>query len=117
MVRLSYAHRVRLASVAGEVSLSNVHRVRVELERAASWQRRFILSFEDCRSCDNSGVALLVELYRRLGNRLALVVPKRSPFRRVLGLTALIDVLPVVETVDGALQHLGIEEEQVLPIC
>ena len=106
MVSLSAANCIRVASVIGDLSIANVREIRTSIERSGARQKRFIVSFEHCTSCDYSSISILVALYRQIGDGLVAIVPKRSPFRRILGMTALTGILPVVESVEAALHRL-----------
>jgi anti-anti-sigma factor len=99
---------VVLASVRGEVDLSNVPSVRERLVGAVpNTASGMVLDLSGTDYLDSSGVGLIFELAERLGSRgqkLRLVVPDDSVIKRVLVLTQVEQVAPIFVSVDAALR-------------
>jgi anti-anti-sigma factor len=96
--------------VRGEVDLSNSDTVRTELLDAVRHEcHGMILDLRETSYLDSSGVRLLFELAERLHARrqhLVLVVSEEALIRRVVVLTKLEDVVPLVPTVEEAITTL-----------
>lgn len=97
-------------SLAGEVDLANVDRVREQIEAEvanASWA--LILDLSILRYLDSAGVRLLFELSSRLAERrqeLIVVAPEGTSPRGVLTLVSIDRVARLTETLDEALERL-----------
>ena len=102
--------------VDGEIDSSNAAEFRLALsERLPSASSALVLDLSQVTYLDSSGIHLLFELGRRLAARrqaLRLVVPERSPMRRVLELCAVESVAPMHSQVDEALRAFADEAEQ-----
>lgn len=94
----------------GEIDLSNSDAVRADLLDAVQHDGRgMILDLRETSYLDSSGVRLLFELAERLHarrQRLVLVVSEEALIRRVVVLTKLDDVVPLVPAVDDAITAL-----------
>jgi anti-anti-sigma factor len=92
---ISVAQRgeMMVATVAGEVDMTNAAFVREELTSAVpNHAHALVIDLTDARYLDSAAIEVLFELSRRLVRRrqqLRLVVPRKSPLRRLL---TLIDV-------------------------
>jgi anti-anti-sigma factor len=99
---------VVLARVRGEVDLSNAPSVRARLlDAVPNTAAALVLDLSGTAYLDSSGVGLIFELAERLGSRgqkLALVVPDDSAVKRVLELTGVEEVAPMLASVDAALR-------------
>ena len=99
---------VVLASVRGEVDLSNALSVRERLLGAVpNTASALVLDLSGTDYLDSSGVGLIFEIAERLqsrGQKLGLVVPDESLIKRVLVLTEVQQAAPMFESVDVALQ-------------
>ena len=65
-----------------------------------------VIDLSGCRYLDSAGIEILFDLSRRLARRrqqLLIVVPSRSPLRRVLELTEVGSAAPIHEALDSAL--------------
>jgi anti-anti-sigma factor len=100
---------VVLASVRGEVDLSNAPSVRERLLGAVpNTAAALVLDLSGTDYLDSSGIGLIFELAERLGSRgqtLQLVVPEESAVRRVLLLTEVEQVAPISTSVDAAMRE------------
>jgi anti-anti-sigma factor len=100
---------VCLVRVHGEIDLSNAQEVSSAIGSAMGQEARWlVVDLSDITYLDSSGVALLLRLAERLQTRrrqLHLVVPRRSPVRRVLVFTGLPRVIPVEERLEDALSR------------
>ena len=102
---------VLIAVVDGEIDSSNAAEFRLALsERLPSASSALVLDLSQVTYLDSSGIHLLFELGRRLAARrqaLRLVVPDRSPMRRVLELCAVDAVAPMDTEVEASLRALA----------
>ena len=108
---------VCLVRVHGEIDLSNAQEVSSAIGSVMGEEARWlVVDLSDITYLDSSGVALLLRLAERLQTRrrqLHLVVPRRSPVRRVLVFTGLPRVIPVEERLEDALSRCdsGVPED------
>jgi anti-anti-sigma factor len=95
-----------IVRLRGEIDLSNSDTVRGDLLDAVTRDGEgMILDLRETTYLDSSGVRLLFELAERLHarrQRLVLVVSEEALIRRVVVLTKLDDVVPLVPTIDEA---------------
>ena len=95
-----------VASLAGEVDMTNAAYVREELSSAVPNEARaLVLDLSEARYLDSAAIEVLFELSRRLVRRrqqLRLVVPRRSPLRRLFTLIDLGSVAPVHDSLETA---------------
>ena len=98
---------VVLASVRGEVDLSNALSVKRELlDAVPNTASALVLDLSETEHLDSSGVRLIFELAERLerrGQKLELVVPDDSIIKRILVLTEVHQVVPLFTSVDAVL--------------
>ena len=105
---ISVAHRgeMLVATVAGEVDMTNATYVREELTSAVPNDAdALVIDLSEARYLDSAAIEVLFELSRRLVRRrqqLRLVVPRRSPLRRLLTLIDVGSVAPVHDSLDKA---------------
>lgn len=96
-----------VASVRGEVDMTNAPFVREELTSAVpNDAHALVVELADTRYLDSAAIEVIFELSRRLGRRrqeLRLVVPLDSPLRRLLTLTDVGAVAPMHESLAEAL--------------
>jgi anti-sigma B factor antagonist/stage II sporulation protein AA (anti-sigma F factor antagonist) len=96
--------------VRGEVDLSNSDTLRAEvLEVVPHHGHGMVLDLTETTYLDSSGVRLLFELAERLQarrQRLVLVVSEAALIRRVVVLTKLDDVVPLVADLEAGLEAL-----------
>ncbi len=101
---------VAIVTVSGELDLGLCVKLAPELNRVMrSAARAVVIDLEDVSLVDSSGIALLLNAFRRLdhaGRRLAIACPKGSP-RRAFELAALERHLPMHETRQEALAAVG----------
>jgi anti-anti-sigma factor len=90
---------VLVARLSGEVDSSNASELRLVIsERLPATASGLVLDLSAVSYLDSSGVHLLFDLSRRLRARrqsIRLVVPERSPVRRVLALCHVDGVAPM----------------------
>ncbi len=105
---ISVAHHdgMAVATVAGEVDMTNAAMVSRELTKAISRHAHaLVVDLTNARYLDSAAIEVLFDLSRRLVRRrqqLRLVVPRRSPLRRLLTLIDLGSVAALHDTLDGA---------------
>ncbi len=101
---------VAIVTVEGELDLALCSRLAPELNAALrSAVRAVVIDLEAVSLVDSSGLALLLNAFRRLdrtGRHLAIACPMGSP-RRAFELTALDRQLPMHETRRDALAAVG----------
>jgi anti-anti-sigma factor len=97
-----------IAWISGEVDMTNSSYVGEELRRAVpNDAATLVVDLSEARYLDSAAIELLFDLGRRLDRRrqsLRLVLPPRSPLKRVLLLTEIDTVAPLHETLDSALE-------------
>jgi anti-anti-sigma factor len=96
---------VIVATVRGEVDVSNVTQIGRELMEIPNQALGLVVDLEHIDYLDSAGIALLYELHLRLerrGQALAVVAPRRGTPRRVLELTAFSARAVLVDEVDAA---------------
>lgn len=101
---------VAILTVTGELDVVLCAKLTPELNAALrSSARAIIIDLEGVSLMDSSGVALLINAFRRLdhtGRELAIACPT-GPRRRALEMTGLDRHLPVHETREAALAAVG----------
>jgi anti-sigma B factor antagonist len=101
---------VAILTVTGELDFALCIKVAPELNAALrSPARAIVIDLEGVSLVDSSGIALLINAYRRLdhaGRELAIACPM-GPQRRAFELTALDRQLPLHETRKAALAAVG----------
>lgn len=103
MVRLSEVKGIPVAFVVGDLDIANAADVFASLKAAADGKKKFIVSLEQCTYGGSHAITTLMRLYRHVGGGLIIVSPANSQFRRVLSIAGVDSVLPIVDTVDAAL--------------
>jgi anti-anti-sigma factor len=112
LARIEFTVRddVVIARLSGEVDLSNATDVGDELTAAVpNSALGLVLDLTATEYLDSSGVHLVFELAERLRRRqqeLRVVVPPGAPIRRILRIVELDDTVPVVGTVEEAIEHI-----------
>jgi anti-sigma B factor antagonist len=101
---------IAIVAVSGELDVALCIKLAPELDTAVrSTVRAVVIDLEAVSLVDSSGIALLLNAFRRLehaGRQLAIACPMGSP-RRALELTALDRQLPMHETRQDALAAVG----------
>jgi anti-anti-sigma factor len=96
-----------VAHLGGEVDMTNAAHLRDELLASVPNDAlALVIDLGMCRYLDSAGIEVIFDLSRRLGRRrqqLRLVVPPRSPLRRVLELTEVASAAPIHQELDSAL--------------
>ena len=99
-----------IVHIRGEIDLSNSETLRANiLELVPDDRDGMVLDLTHTSYLDSSGVRLLFDVAERLHarrQRLVLVVSEEALIRRVVVLTKLDDVVPLVETVDEGVAAL-----------
>lgn len=99
-----------IATVAGEVDLSNAQQLRAALaEATASSLMGVVLDLTAVDYLDSAGIHLIYSLresLRRRGQGLRLVVPHASPVNETLRLAGVREHLEVVEGLDDAVRDV-----------
>jgi anti-sigma B factor antagonist len=100
-----------VASVSGEIDMTNAGYVRDELLRSVpNDARALVVSFDGCTYIDSAGIEVVFDIARRLGRRrqaLHVVLGPASPLRRVLELTDVGSVAPLHDSLDEAVAAVG----------
>lgn len=82
--------------VKGELDVFNVGAFEEALERA-SGSELVVVDFRQCRYIDSSSISILIRARKKTGDKIR-IVAKGGSVRRVLSLTHLEDVIPVVSS-------------------
>src|ERR1700676_3574071 len=106
MISVREADGFRIASIVGDVDVSNVDLIRESLKHAARGAEKCIVSLERCNYCDTTGIAMLIGVRSDIESGIVAVVPDGSNLRRVLALTGFDRVVLTVDTVDGAIRQM-----------
>jgi anti-anti-sigma factor len=112
LARLEFSERdeVVVARLSGEVDLSNATDVGDQMTASVpNSALGLVLDLTATEYLDSSGVHLVFELAERLRRRqqqLRVVVPAGAPIRRVLRIVELDDSVPVLGTVDEAVEQI-----------
>lgn len=113
LARLDVSRRGQavVATVAGDVDLSNAADLRTALENAAPPDAvGLVADLAQVGYLDSSGVSILVAVARELSirrQRLAIVAPPGGAVRRVLDLVQIDRLAELHDTVDGATAGLA----------
>ena len=101
---------VIVARLTGEIDLSNAAEVGDQLAGAVpNTALGLVIDLTGTAYLDSSGVHLLFDLGERLQRRqqqLRIVVPEGGPIRRVLRIVELDATVPVVQSVDEAVEQI-----------
>lgn len=95
------------AGIRGEVDVLNAKHVWSFLDAATTGRTTFIVSLEQCNFFDSSGLALLIRLRKRIGERFALVVPPDAYIRKILNVTGVAGKILVTDTLPEAVRALS----------
>lgn len=98
---------VIVATVRGEVDVSNVAQIGRELMEVPNEALGLVVDLDQIDYLDSAGIALLYELHLRLERRaqsLVVVAPGHGTPRRVLEFTAFSTKVVLVDTVDAAIE-------------
>ena len=110
-VEISEQGEIVLASVRGEVDISNAQATGDELLRAVPGAALgLVLDFRSLDFLDSSGVSMLFALARRLGShrqQLRVVAGADQAVGRVLSIVDFGRAAPVHESVEGAMADFG----------
>lgn len=100
-VRLAERGGFVVASLTGEIDLSNATDVQTAIEEAvANTHRGVVVDLTDAGYLDSSAITVLFRLLRQTRARnqqFRVVLPKESPLRRVIYLTELPELVEVYE--------------------
>jgi anti-sigma B factor antagonist len=100
-----------IASMSGEIDLSNAEQLGVQVAEAASPDAvGVVLDLTTVEYIDSYGIFVIHGLRQRLGEhqqKLVLVVPKDGVIRRAIDLVGLAEAVPVREELEEALLEAG----------
>jgi anti-anti-sigma factor len=109
-VEVSEREGVPIVMVAGEIDLTNADEVRQVLLRAVgNTAHGLVVDLSRTNYLDSRGIHLLFEVSQRLRSRqqaLHVVLPERSPLRRLLALAALDSAVSIDAVVDSAVEKI-----------
>ena len=100
----------RVASLAGEIDISNADTVTNTLTRMPNTLHGLVVDLTELTYLDSAGVRMIYELGKRLSLRsqsLVVVSPSGRPPRRVLELTGVPERVRVVETLAEAVEAVA----------
>ena len=81
-------------ALRGELDMSNSPSFSSEIERLEAAGGSLTLDLSELEFIDSTGIAILVGVYQRLGDRLTVVASRAQAVTRVLSLTGLDEALP-----------------------
>jgi anti-anti-sigma factor len=106
-VQIEARSEALVATIRGEVDLSNVEEIDAVLSEALDGRRaRHVIDLSETTFIDSVAIRMLFALGELLSTRrqeLLIVAPESSPVGRVLRLVALHDVIPLYADLDSAL--------------
>jgi anti-anti-sigma factor len=108
-VRLYEHDGVTVASIRGEVDVSNAGAIRSALTDLPNLAQGLVVDLGEVRYLDSTGISLLHDLAARLSQRsqrLIVVCPPDTPPRRVIELTGLHVRAPVLDDLALAIESL-----------
>lgn len=101
---------LRVVEVSGELDASNVEDVRAAaIDGLANSSLGLVFDFRGLAYLDSAGIALVFDVGERLvrrGQKLALVVPPTAVIRRALDVTGIVEIAPIVPTLEAAREHV-----------
>ena len=101
---------VTIASVEGEIDLSNAAELEMAISHAVANEAvGLVVDLAEVDYLDSSGVTLLFNLSRRVSRRqqeFVVVVPSEAHVREILTLSGATEALELQDTLPGALSHL-----------
>ena len=108
-----------VAHIRGEIDMSNVGELSLALQNAAvQTAAGLVIDFSQTEYLDSAGLHFIFDLAKRLrdrGQRLYLVVPKRSPVDGVLQIVNVDSMAPRCDTLEQALERLEAHAADVPP--
>lgn len=109
-LHLDEAHGVTVATVEGEIDLSNAAELETAISHAVANEAvGLVVDLAEVDYLDSSGVTLLFNLSRRVSRRqqeFVVVVPGEAHVREILTLSGATDALELQDTLPGALSQL-----------
>lgn len=110
-LQLEDENGIAIASVAGEIDLSNASELEVAISHAVGNEAvGLVVDLADVDYLDSSGVTLLFNLARRVARRqqeLVVVVPGEAHVREILTLSGATGALELRDSLPEALAQLG----------
>jgi anti-sigma B factor antagonist len=110
-VLLERGEPVVVAELEGEVDASNAEEIGGEIAGLISTApTSLLLDLSRTRYLDSAGVRMLLDLAEKLRQRrqgLSLVVPERTPVRRLLTVAGIHQLMPVVQSREEILGRAG----------
>ena len=101
---------VTIASVEGEIDLSNAAELEIAISQAVANEAvGLVVDLAEVDYLDSSGVTLLFNLSRRVSRRqqeFVVVVPNEAHVREILTLSGATETLALQDTLPGALSQL-----------
>jgi len=107
LIHLERIGDVDVATIGNDIDVGTAPVVERYLGEAAAYGAAFVVSLEECRFVDSTGLSVLLRIARRVGERFAIVVPPKAPSRRVFDLTGLGTQMNMCDTLSQALDRVG----------
>jgi anti-anti-sigma factor len=99
--------RAAIVHVFGEATFADADALAAMILSVIRIGRTVVIDMLECTYMDCATIGVLVRAAKNLGERLRLVMPRRSQSYRMLDLTGLARVLYVFESIDEAVAPLG----------
>ena len=86
-----------------DIDISNAEQLRDAAEPRLE-DGRLVIDLSGCEFIDSTGVEVLWKLSRAHKGRLKIVIQRESKIRAIFVIGAMMDILPVADTVDDAIR-------------
>jgi len=104
-LRTVHAGRHLVIEAYGEIDIANGDELRVMIDSClGGGAEQLIVDLSGIRFMDSSGLNVLIGTARRLGSGSFAVVVSRPSIRKILSITGIDHVIPIFESVAGAVQ-------------
>lgn len=117
-LRLEPRARVLVATLTGELDISNISETGEELRNGVHNEMLGVcLDLSETRYIDSAGVRMIFDLATRLEacrQVLAVIVPENAPVRRLVEVTNLSSLVGVHPTVDAAIEYVEASARDLL---
>lgn len=113
LIHIENEDGVRIVKVGNEVDIANAHVLERYLAEATVDSEAFVISLEQCRYIDSSGLRPLIRFSERFGDAFAIVVPAGTQIRRIFELTRLGEAMNVCTTLAEALAKVKLPREAI----
>ena len=104
VVKYEFTGKAHVFHVVHDLDLFNAPTLGEKLTKIDENAAPVIVNLLDCKYVESAGVTVLLQSRKRLGDRLRVVVRGGSNVERVLRITKLDSVVPLISSLDEALK-------------